>query len=192
MATRVGLADFGPTSKVFLVLFWSVGTSNVLVFALGLSCGSPYRTCCSFEGRAPSQKELFVLMSTLFQVLAEHRAHEQGCWAEGGSHWKARQPESAGKLEEHNQQIMVRDLDLAEPKAAFGRCQLADTTVVCALHCDGSPHRGAENLDVVVLERVRRRKERTYPELVDPEETHVLWFLALRLEAACPWRPRHS
>ena len=77
--------------------------------------------------------------------------------------------------------IMVRDLDLAEPRAAdgrrlevvvdglplFGGCQLAvDTTVVCALHCDGSPHRGADNLDGVVLERARRRKERTYPELV--------------------------
>ena len=73
---------------------------------------------------------------------------------------------------------MVRDLDLAEPRAAdgrrlevvvdglplFGGCQLAvDTTVVCALHCDGSPHRGAENLDGVVLERARRRKERRYP-----------------------------
>ena len=76
--------------------------------------------------------------------------------------------------------IMVRDLDLGEPRAADGRrlevvvdalvsgmCQLAvDATVVCTLHCDGSPHRGAENMDGVVLERARRRKERTYPELV--------------------------
>ena len=33
----------------------------------------------------------------------EHRAHEQGCWGEGGSHWKARQPQSAGKLEAESQ-----------------------------------------------------------------------------------------
>ena len=56
--------------------------------------------------------------------------------------------------------IMVRDLDLGEPRAADGRrlevvvdalvsgmCQLAvDATVVCTLYCDGSPHR-AENMD---------------------------------------------
>ena len=101
---------------------------------------------------------------------------------------------------------MVRDLDFAELRAAdgrrlevvvdgfplFGGCQLVvDTTLVCALHCDGSPHRGAENLDGVVLERARRRMEQTYIEVVGPEEEPVLWFLALRLEAACPWRPRH-
>ena len=79
--------------------------------------------------------------------------------------------------------VMVRDLDLDDPRAAdarrlevvvdglplFGGCQLAvDATVVSVLHCDGSPHRGAENMDGVVLHRARRRKERTYPELVGP------------------------
>ena len=82
---------------------------------------------------------------------------------------------------------MVRDLDLAEPRAAdgrrlevvvdglplFGRCQLVvDTTVVCALHCDGSSHRGAENLDGVVLER-------TYPELVGPRRRAPLVVLGI-------------
>ena len=77
--------------------------------------------------------------------------------------------------------VMVRDLDLGDPQAAdgrrlevvvdglhlFGGCQLAvDATVVSALHCDGSPHRGAENMDGVVLQRARRKKEGTHPELV--------------------------
>ena len=92
-------------------------------------------------------------------------------------------------------------LDLAEPRATdgrrlevvvdgllFGGSQLVvDTTVVCAPHCDGSPHRGVENLDGVVLEIARRRKD-----WWGPEKEPILLFLALRLEAACPWRPRHS
>ena len=95
------------------------------------------------------------------------------CWGEGGFAL-----ESATARVTTN--IMVRDLDLGEPRAADGRrlevvvdalvsgmCQLAvDATVVCTLHCDGSPHRGAENMDGVVLERARRKKEQTYPELV--------------------------
>ena len=91
---------------------------------------------------------------------------------------------------------MVCDLDLAEPRAAdgrslevvvdglplFGGCQsVVDTTVVCALHCDGSPHRGAENLDGVVLERGRRRKERTHPELVGPRRRARLVVLGIEV-----------
>ena len=35
----------------------------------------------------------------------------------------------------------------------LGGCQLAvDTTLVCALHCDGSPHNGAADADGVVLQ----------------------------------------
>ena len=51
----------------------------------------------------------------------------------------------------------------------FGGAQLAlDTTLVSSLHCDGSPHRGAADVDGAVLVAARRRKERTYPELVRP------------------------
>ena len=51
----------------------------------------------------------------------------------------------------------------------FGGAQLAvDTTLVSSLHCDGSPHRGAADVDGAVLVVARRRKERTYPELVRP------------------------
>ena len=79
--------------------------------------------------------------------------------------------------------VLVRDLDLVAPNPLdsrrlevvvdglplFGGCQLAvDTTLVCALHCDGSPHGAAADADGVVLQVARRRKERTYPELVGP------------------------
>ena len=54
--------------------------------------------------------------------------------------------------------VLVRDMDLAAPDLTdsrrlevavdglplFGGCQLAvDTSLVCALHCDGSPHGAA-------------------------------------------------
>ena len=51
----------------------------------------------------------------------------------------------------------------------YGGAQLAvDTTLVSALHCDGSARRGAAARDGVALAEARRRKERTYPELVQP------------------------
>ena len=78
--------------------------------------------------------------------------------------------------------MFVRDLDLDVPNAArdgrrlevvadglplFGGVQLAiDTTLVSPLHSNGSAWRGASDRDGVVLEAARRRKERTYPELV--------------------------
>ena len=66
----------------------------------------------------------------------------------------------------------------------FGGCQLAvDATIVSALHCDGSPHQGAENIDGVVLERARRRKERTHPELVGPRRKARL--VVLGIEVGC-------
>ena len=101
--------------------------------------------------------------------------------------------EAGGRV---TQNVMVRDLDLAEPQPAdgrrlevvvdglplFGGCQLAvDATIVSALHCDGSPHQGAENIDGVVLERARRRKERTYPELVGPRRRARLVVLGIEV-----------
>ena len=53
-----------------------------------------------------------------------------------------------------------------------------DTTVVSSLHCDGSPHRGAADADGAVLVAARRRKERTYPELVRPGRRARLVVLA--------------
>ena len=41
-----------------------------------------------------------------------------------------------------------------------------DTTMVCALHRDGRPRRGAADHDGVALTAARRKKERTHPELL--------------------------
>ena len=48
----------------------------------------------------------------------------------------------------------------------FGRAQFAvDTTLVSALHCDGTATPGAADTDGAALVRAWRRKERTHPEL---------------------------
>ena len=64
----------------------------------------------------------------------------------------------------------VRDLDIGVP--------VNDTTLVSVLHCDGSPHRGGADADGVVLVAARRRKERTYLELVQPGHRAKLVVLA--------------
>ena len=89
--------------------------------------------------------------------------------------------------------VMVRDLDLGVPNIAdgrrlevvadglslFGGAQLAlDTTMVSPLHCDGSSRRGAAERDGVALTEARRRKERTYPELVGQRNRARLVVLA--------------
>ena len=63
----------------------------------------------------------------------------------------------------------------------FGGAQLAvDTTLVSALHCDGSAIRGAPSSDGIALALARRRKERTYPELVGPRHRAQLGGLGRR------------
>ena len=89
--------------------------------------------------------------------------------------------------------MMVRDMDLAVPHAhdtrrleivadglpLFGGTQLAiDTTLVSTLHCDGSARRGAAHRDGVALVTARRKKERTYPELIGPHARARLVVLA--------------
>ena len=61
--------------------------------------------------------------------------------------------------------VMVRDLDLPVP-GHVGQSQVG--TLVCAQHCDGTPHRGAVDADGVVASAARRRTERTHPEIVGP------------------------
>ena len=92
--------------------------------------------------------------------------------------------------------VMVCDLDLPAPDTSdsrrlevvvdglpfFGGCQLAvDTTLVCALHCHRTPHRGAADADGVVASAARRRKERTYPEIVGPRSRARLVVLAVEV-----------
>ena len=114
---------------------------------------------------------------------------------------------------------MVRDLDLAIPQQAldgrrlevvadglplFGGVQLAiDSTWVSLVRADGTARRGAAQHDGVSLATARRRKERTYPELVGPRSRARLVVLAgevggrwsgetssfLRLLAAAKARP---
>ena len=88
---------------------------------------------------------------------------------------------------------MVRDLDLEAMNVQDGRrleaiadglplhggAQLAiDTTIVSALHCDGTPHIGAADVDGLRLAAARRRQERTYPEFVPPRSRCRLVVLA--------------
>ena len=68
---------------------------------------------------------------------------------------------------------------LADLLPLFGGAQLAvDTTLVSALHCDGSAHPRAAHVDGAVLVTARRRKERTYPELANPRGRARLVVLA--------------
>ena len=74
--------------------------------------------------------------------------------------------------------LMIRDMDVPPPNALDGRrlevvvdglpvrggAQVAiDTTMVCALHRDGTPRQRADTYDGVALQAARKRKERTYP-----------------------------
>ena len=121
--------------------------------------------------------------------------------AQGSSRWKA-QPgricrEAGGRATSN---VLSRDLDLPVPATdgrrlevvvdglpLSGGCQLAvDTTLVCALHCDGSPQNGAVDADGVVLQAARRRKERTYPELVGPRSRARLVVLAVEVGSRWP------
>ena len=61
----------------------------------------------------------------------------------------------------------------------FGGAQFAvDTTLVSPLHCDGTPTPRAADSDGAALVRARRRKERTYPELVHPRARARLVVIA--------------
>ena len=86
--------------------------------------------------------------------------------------------------------MFVRDMDLAVPGVPESRrlevvvdglplrggAQLAlDTTLMCALHADGTPRRHAAQRDGVALQAAKRKKVATYPE--------SLWCWRWRLAA---------
>ena len=58
---------------------------------------------------------------------------------------------------------------------------VVDTTLVCAMHCDGTPHDGAPDREGVALEAAPRRKERRSPELVGPRSRARLVVLAVEV-----------
>ena len=94
--------------------------------------------------------------------------------------------------------MFVHDMDLDVPVTdnrrlkvvvdglpLHGGAQLAvDTTLVCALHADGTPRRGAAASDGVALKAAWRRKEATYPELVGPHSRAKLVVVAMEVGGA--------
>ena len=99
-----------------------------------------------------------------------HHAHRQGFWEDVGLHWRA--PWHASVVRHRGRvatNVLVRDLDIPVPVndgrslevvvdglPLFGGAQLAvDTTLVSSLHCDGSPHKGAADVDGAVLVAAR-------------------------------------
>ena len=97
--------------------------------------------------------------------------------------------------------LMVRDMDVPAPNVHDRRrlevvldgcdCEggplSIDTTVVCALHRDGTPRRQAAECDGVALKAARRRKEATYPELLGPRRRAQLVVIAV--EVGGRWSP---
>ena len=92
--------------------------------------------------------------------------------------------------------LMVRDMDVPAPDVhdgrrlevvvdrfpLRGRAQLAiDTTMVCALHRDGTPRRQAAEFDGVALKAALRKKEATYPELFGPRRRAQLVVIAVEV-----------
>ena len=92
--------------------------------------------------------------------------------------------------------LMIRDMDVPAPNALDGRrlevvvdglpvrggAQVAiDTTMVCALHRDGTPRRRADTHVGVALQAARKRKERTFPELFGPRGRAQLVVVALEV-----------
>ena len=70
----------------------------------------------------------------------------------------------------------------------FGGSQIAvDTTLVSALHCNGTPLRRAAGEDGVALTAAALRKSRTYPELVGPRARARL--LVMGVEVGGRWAP---
>ena len=97
--------------------------------------------------------------------------------------------------------VFFRDLDLMGPGVPdarrlevvnglplFGGSQIAvDTTLVSALHSDGTPLRGAATEDGVALRAAVLRKMRRYPELVGPRARARL--VVMGVEVGGRWAP---
>ena len=113
------------------------------------------------------------------ELCAQH-AREQGCWEGVDLRLRARQFGFAGRVERQSGCERHGHMELALPNAhdarrlevlvdglpLYGGAQLAiDTTVVPPIWGDGIARLGTANIDGIIAQ-ARRRKERTYPELV--------------------------
>ena len=102
--------------------------------------------------------------------------------------------------------ILVRDLDLGTPDVRdarrlevvvdglplFGGAQLpVDTTLVSAIQGNGEPRNGAAECDGVALAQAKRKKARTYLELVHPGAHARLVVLALERAVLGPKTRAH-
>ena len=167
---------------------------------------SPWRLRRHTEDRVgiqdPDPWKRSVESSTLLAII-EQRAHGLGFSQEGGTHWRASPPAFVVKLVGAcPRNVFVRDLDLMGPGVADGRrldvvvnglplfsgSQIAvDTTLVSALHSDGTPLRRAAAEDGVALTAAALRKSRTYPELVGPRARARL--VVMGVEVGGRWAP---
>ena len=78
----------------------------------------------------------------------------------------------------------LRDVDLPVLAKQTIGCQLAiDTTLVCAMHCDGSPHQGAAERDGVVSQQPAGGKNVGTQSWWDLAAERVWWFWRWKLEA---------
>ena len=110
----------------------------------------------------------------------------QVCWGDGIMHWSLQQLACREVGARVSTNVFLRDLDLvgirvqdqrrieviAEGLPVFHGAQLViDTTLVSPLRADGEPHRRCAEVDGAALVAARRRKERTYLELVGGQWT---------------------
>ena len=117
------------------------------------------------------------LLATIVQLVLV-----QGCWQDGALRWRvldARVCREEGARVTTN--VMVRDKRrlevIADGLSLHGGAQLAiDTTIVSALHCDGTPHIGAANVDGLRLAAARRRKERNLSGVRSRHGVAVVWL----------------
>ena len=101
--------------------------------------------------------------STLLAIIVQ-LVPEWGCWVVEGLLGMALQRrmcrEAGGRVKTR---VLVKNMDLPEPGVADARrldgTQLAvDTTLVCALHADGTPRRNAALEDGVVQKAAKRKR----------------------------------
>ena len=151
--------------------------------------------------QAPASRHIrAAALSRAYHRLPKIPALEQTArwWARASSGWPQRQLRGEkGKRNEGGEGGVPNALDgrrlevVAGGLPLHGGAQLAiDTTMVSPLHADGTAHKLAATIDGAVCVDARRRKERTYPELLAPSSRAKLVVLAL--EVGGRWSTQRS